>query len=80
MKMNECANTFGLLGKTRAELTGMLPQTNKASGAEGNPAVNAVTQAMADLDAIKLEKEATMNEAVAKLETLNCVEDLMSAH
>jgi len=80
MKMQECANTFALLGKTRAELTGMLPQTNKASGQDGNPAVTAVTQAMTDLDGIKLEKEATMNEAVSKLETLNCVEDLMAAH
>jgi len=37
----------------------MLPQTNQA-GAETNPAVVAIREAMNGLDAVKAEKEATM--------------------
>ena len=57
----------------------MIPQTNKAS-ADENPAVAAIKQALVDLDKIKAEKEAVMNEAVSKLETVNAVDDLMEAH
>jgi len=57
----------------------MMPQQNQA-GAEGNPAVVAIREAMNALDAVKAEKEATMAQAVQNLENLNAVEDLMEAH
>jgi hypothetical protein len=40
-KFESLNQAFALLGKTRAELTSMLPQTNKAS-ADSNPSVSAM--------------------------------------
>ena len=58
-KFQASAGAFTLLGKTRAELTAMMPQSNTAS-ADNNPAVAALREAMKGLDAVKGEKEATM--------------------
>lgn len=57
----------------------MMPQSNTAS-ADSNPAVAALREAMKGLEAVRASKERTMAAAVANLENLNAVEDLMDAH
>jgi len=71
---------FQLLGKTRQELAASVPVNPAAATVENDPAVVAIKEALDQLNAIKLEKEAVMSEGVAMHDNLNPVDRLMSVH
>ena len=45
-----------------------------------NPAVCAIREALAEVDAIGAEKDQVMQEGVAMMDNLNCMDDCMAVH
>lgn len=69
-----------MLGKTRQELTAMIPQSADSADLSQAPPIVALKEALAELDQISNDKDNVMKEVVAKMDELNVVEDLMLVH
>jgi endonuclease III-like uncharacterized protein len=78
------ANTqgFALLSKTRQELAAQIPQSADSGALTQNPSVQAIKQAIEELDSIKKQKESVMNDGVSQIDQMNAnaVEELMKVN
>lgn len=67
-----------LLGKTRNDLTAMIPQSGNQVDTSSNPTVVAIQRALDTFDSIKEQKSKVLDEATQKCQNLNVVEQLMA--
>ena len=66
-KFNANQEAYGLISKTKAELSGMMPQTASQQELANAPIVVQLKKCLDDLDAIIEERRKMNDEAVQKL-------------